>query len=281
MSNGDRVGCSFSLGMLDDNKLSGRVLWPGASVDAARQPDGLARLGVRQHGAVGRGHADEFAWTRGPITSEVIEVNPSIPPFRSPTRRRHPDVRDRSEQPEPRRARRHRFAFRSPASGAAVLPISSSRRGSRYPRHHAASDSAPRPRLTDAGRDKSRVQTWSALELIILASAALLGGARGVFGSWVAVRAVLVKNELESLVPVVAELEDAASAQGCDADVTDRADGVGRRRERFVAHRGPDLENCLKVGALPWGSNLSAVRTVSGAADRRRGGCPSPRSSRC
>ncbi|MGC5171056.1 LPXTG cell wall anchor domain-containing protein [Micromonospora sp. DT81.3] len=63
------------LGELVDDSLSGRVLWPGASIDAAGNPTGWP--GWAQQDGAWVETSGNFAWTRGEI-SAVIVVNPEI-----------------------------------------------------------------------------------------------------------------------------------------------------------------------------------------------------------
>ncbi len=67
---------TLALGTLVDNKLSGRVLWPGAKVDAAGHavswPGWITQNGKLVH------TNGNFAWTRGSGVSAVLEVNPSL-----------------------------------------------------------------------------------------------------------------------------------------------------------------------------------------------------------
>lgn len=65
------------LGDLVDNKLSGRVLWPGAAVDKKGNAAGWPGW-VEQNGQwVQTDDPQYFGWTRGAITAE-IEVNPHV-----------------------------------------------------------------------------------------------------------------------------------------------------------------------------------------------------------
>lgn len=63
------------LGTLVDGGLSGRVLWPGASVNAAGEATGWPGWAFENGQWVEV--SGNFAWTRGPITA-TIEVNPSL-----------------------------------------------------------------------------------------------------------------------------------------------------------------------------------------------------------
>jgi len=71
------------LGELQDNHLEGRVLWPGASVDAAGKGNGWPGW-VYQNGQWVE-TSGNFAWTRGEITAEIrtnlsVSVPLSYPP---------------------------------------------------------------------------------------------------------------------------------------------------------------------------------------------------------
>ncbi|MCR2785602.1 cell wall protein [Microbacterium sp. zg.B96] len=66
---------TIALGELVGNELSGRVLWPGASVDAAGNPTGWPGWALVD-GAWTQTDGN-FAWVRGRI-SAVLEVNPQI-----------------------------------------------------------------------------------------------------------------------------------------------------------------------------------------------------------
>lgn len=63
------------LGELTDNKLSGRILWPGASVDGSGTPTGWPGWAFTD-GAWTETDGN-FAWTRGNITARIV-VNPQI-----------------------------------------------------------------------------------------------------------------------------------------------------------------------------------------------------------
>lgn len=63
------------LGSLDDYRLSGRVLWPGASVDEQGRGSGWPGWEYRD-GAWAKTDAG-FAWTRGEI-SATLRVNPDL-----------------------------------------------------------------------------------------------------------------------------------------------------------------------------------------------------------
>ena len=66
---------TIPLGQLAGNELSGRVLWPGATVDADGDPTGWP--GWEFVDGEWRTTDGNFAWTRGDI-SAVISVNPEI-----------------------------------------------------------------------------------------------------------------------------------------------------------------------------------------------------------
>ncbi|GAA3771107.1 hypothetical protein GCM10022240_24120 [Microbacterium kribbense] len=66
---------TITLGKLVNNKLSGRVLWPGASLDSSGDPNGWPGWEYRNGQWVQT--SGNFAWTRGHITA-TIEVNPHI-----------------------------------------------------------------------------------------------------------------------------------------------------------------------------------------------------------
>ncbi|BDV30674.1 LPXTG cell wall anchor domain-containing protein [Microbacterium terricola] len=67
---------TIELGELVNNRLSGRVLWPGASTDDAGNPTGWPGWAFVDGAWV---ETDgNFAWTRGDITAE-LQVNPEIP----------------------------------------------------------------------------------------------------------------------------------------------------------------------------------------------------------
>ena len=66
---------TIELGELVDGQLSGRVLWPGASVDAAGNPTGWPGWAFVDGQWV---ETDEnFRWTRGNISATII-VNPEV-----------------------------------------------------------------------------------------------------------------------------------------------------------------------------------------------------------
>jgi hypothetical protein len=67
---------TIALGTLDSsNRLTGRVLWPGASVDASGNATGWP--GYEFVNGAWVQTSGNFAWTRGPITA-VIQVNPEL-----------------------------------------------------------------------------------------------------------------------------------------------------------------------------------------------------------
>lgn len=66
---------ALPLGTLVDGHLSGRVLWPGASVDGAGNPTGWPGWAFENGQWVET--SGNFAWTRGSI-SAVIQVNPDL-----------------------------------------------------------------------------------------------------------------------------------------------------------------------------------------------------------
>ncbi|MBD7958598.1 cell wall protein [Microbacterium sp. Sa4CUA7] len=66
---------TLTLGELVDNRLSGRVLWPGAAVDAEGNAAGWPGWAYRDGTWVPTD--GNFAWTRGAI-SAVLEVNPQL-----------------------------------------------------------------------------------------------------------------------------------------------------------------------------------------------------------
>ena len=66
---------TVTLGTLVDGSLSGRALWPGASVDAAGEATGWPGWAFENGQWVEV--PGNFAWTRGNITA-TIEVNPSL-----------------------------------------------------------------------------------------------------------------------------------------------------------------------------------------------------------
>lgn len=66
---------TIDLGTLVDGKLSGSVLWPGASTDGAGNATGWP--GWEFVGGEWKTTTDNFAWTRGAISAR-IEVNPSV-----------------------------------------------------------------------------------------------------------------------------------------------------------------------------------------------------------
>ncbi|GAA5031946.1 cell wall protein [Microbacterium fluvii] len=65
---------TLPLGTLVDNQLSGRVLWPGASVDASGNPTGWPGWAYENGAWVET--SDNYAWTRGDVTA-VLSVNPT------------------------------------------------------------------------------------------------------------------------------------------------------------------------------------------------------------
>lgn len=65
----------LQLGTLSNNALSGRVLWPGAAVDAAG--NGTAWPGWAQVDGVWTETGEDFGWTRGNVTAE-LRMNPSL-----------------------------------------------------------------------------------------------------------------------------------------------------------------------------------------------------------
>ncbi|TQJ32109.1 LPXTG cell wall anchor domain-containing protein [Microbacterium sp. SLBN-146] len=64
------------LGTLQNNRLSGRILWPGASVDASGVANGWPGWAQNASGAWVETDGN-YRWTRGDITSE-IRVNPNL-----------------------------------------------------------------------------------------------------------------------------------------------------------------------------------------------------------
>lgn len=66
---------TIPLGTLKDNALSGRVLWPGASVDAAGNPTGWPGWAYENGQWVET--TGNYAWTRGAITATIV-VNPEL-----------------------------------------------------------------------------------------------------------------------------------------------------------------------------------------------------------
>ncbi|WP_239453408.1 MULTISPECIES: LPXTG cell wall anchor domain-containing protein [Microbacterium] len=66
---------TLTLGTLVDGSLSGRVLWPGASVDASGEATGWPGWAFENGEWVEV--PGNFRWTRGDITA-TIEVNPSL-----------------------------------------------------------------------------------------------------------------------------------------------------------------------------------------------------------
>ncbi|GAA5099048.1 hypothetical protein GCM10025760_34800 [Microbacterium yannicii] len=66
---------AIPLGTLVDGSLSGRVLWPGASVNAAGEATGWPGWAFENGEWVEV--PGNFAWTRGAITA-TLEVNPSL-----------------------------------------------------------------------------------------------------------------------------------------------------------------------------------------------------------
>lgn len=65
----------LQLGTLTNNHLSGRVLWPGASTDAAG--NGTGWPGWEQMNGEWVETSGNFAWTRSNVTAE-LRVNPSL-----------------------------------------------------------------------------------------------------------------------------------------------------------------------------------------------------------
>lgn len=74
LSNGSQT-VTYALGELVDNKLSGRLLWPGASIGSDGNGNGWP--GWTFSNGVWSETSGNFAWTRGNITA-MLEVNPSI-----------------------------------------------------------------------------------------------------------------------------------------------------------------------------------------------------------
>lgn len=75
LSNGSQ-SVTLPLGPLVGNELSGRVLWPGASVDGQGNPTGWPGWAFENGQWV---ETDgNYAWTRGPITATIV-VNPELP----------------------------------------------------------------------------------------------------------------------------------------------------------------------------------------------------------
>lgn len=74
MTDGDE-SVTVPLGTIEDGRLSGRVLWPGASVDENGVADGWPGWAFTD----GRWVETDgnFGWTRGAITA-TLEVNPSL-----------------------------------------------------------------------------------------------------------------------------------------------------------------------------------------------------------
>lgn len=72
---GSGQSTTIPLGSLQDGALSGRVLWPGASIDANGEANGWPGW-VFENGTWVE-TTGNFAWTRGSITA-TIEVNPSL-----------------------------------------------------------------------------------------------------------------------------------------------------------------------------------------------------------
>jgi len=66
---------TLALGTLVNGQLSGRVLWPGASVDAAGNPTGWPGWAF-ENGAWVETEGN-FGWTRGAITATIV-VNPTL-----------------------------------------------------------------------------------------------------------------------------------------------------------------------------------------------------------
>lgn len=91
---GSGQSTTIPLGTLVGNKLSGSVLWPGASVDANGAPTGWP--GWEKQGGQWVEIPGNYRWTRGDITA-TIEVNPSVTvplsyPPQSPTCQTDPPV---------------------------------------------------------------------------------------------------------------------------------------------------------------------------------------------
>lgn len=75
LSNGSQ-STTVQLGTLDaDGKLSGRILWPGASIAADGTPTGYPGWAFVDGAWVET--TDNFAWTRGDIDAKVV-VNPEV-----------------------------------------------------------------------------------------------------------------------------------------------------------------------------------------------------------
>jgi len=74
LSDGDQ-STTIPLGALVDGQLSGRVLWPGASVDANGVGNGWPGWAFENGQWVAA--PDNFGWTRGDI-SAAVEVNPTL-----------------------------------------------------------------------------------------------------------------------------------------------------------------------------------------------------------
>lgn len=72
---GSGQSVEIPLGTLVDDSLSGRVLWPGASVGA--DGTGTGWPGWTNESGVWEQTTGNFAWTRGPITA-TIHVNPEV-----------------------------------------------------------------------------------------------------------------------------------------------------------------------------------------------------------
>lgn len=68
LSRGGEVA-EIPLGTLEGNEISGRVLWPGASVDGAGNPTGWPGF-AHQNGQWVQTEGN-FAWTRGAISAEI------------------------------------------------------------------------------------------------------------------------------------------------------------------------------------------------------------------
>ena len=67
---------TLDLGTLVDNKLSGRILWPGAAVDATGNAVGWPGwTGSGDHLVPTTGN---YAWTRSSTVTATLEVNPSL-----------------------------------------------------------------------------------------------------------------------------------------------------------------------------------------------------------
>lgn len=76
LSNGSQ-STTITLGALDDDgTLSGRILWPGASIAADGTPTGWPGWAYVDGAWVETN--DNFAWTRGDISASIV-VNPEMP----------------------------------------------------------------------------------------------------------------------------------------------------------------------------------------------------------